>query len=138
VVKLTQVGVKLLSLIQSTSTHIIVGMLTAKTGSHSGSYSGLEVPGPLGEDKYLRTECCRQLQCHHRNVNMPVRHQLVQEAAQGPQIASEGVLLVLPQLRWHVVGGANLGVGNPSLIILAIPRSPTCNPAFNQHSVYVS
>lgn len=114
-VKLTQVGVKLLSLIQSTSTHIIVGMLTAKTGSHSGSYSGLEVPGPLGEDKYLRTECCRQLQCHQGNVNMPVCHQLVQEAAQGPQIASEGVLLVLPQLRWHVVGGANLGVGNPLL-----------------------
>ncbi len=46
---------------------------------------------------------------------MPVCHQLVQEAAQGPQIASEGVLLVLPQLGRHVVGGANLGVGNPLL-----------------------
>lgn len=35
------VGMKLLGLRQSTSTHSIVAMLTAKTGPHEGSSSGL-------------------------------------------------------------------------------------------------
>ncbi len=46
-------------------------------------------------------------------LNMPVGHELIQQAAQGPQITSEGVLLVLPQLWRHVVRSANLGVGYP-------------------------
>lgn len=45
----------------------------------------------------------------------PVCHELIQKAAQRPQITSEGVFLVLPKLRWHIVGSADLGVCNTLL-----------------------
>lgn len=42
----------------------------------------------------------------------PVCHELIQQAPQSPEVASEGVLLVLPQLWRHVVRCANLCVGH--------------------------
>ena len=39
-------GMNLSSLIQTTSTHVVAGTLTARTGPHTGSYSGLYIPGP--------------------------------------------------------------------------------------------
>ena len=43
---------------------------------------------------------------------VPVCHELVQQAPQSPEVASEGVLLVLPQLWRHVVRRANLCIGH--------------------------
>lgn len=58
-------------------------------------------------------------ECAHASAqagdDTPVCHQLIQEAAQGPQVTSEGVLLVLPKLRRHVVGCANLRICNTLL-----------------------
>ncbi len=45
----SMVGMKLSTPIYTTSTHMVVGMLlTAKTGPHTGSYSGLYKPDPGG------------------------------------------------------------------------------------------
>ena len=44
VVIVTKVGVKLLSPRPTTSTRVVVAVLTAETGPHTGSYSGLYIP----------------------------------------------------------------------------------------------
>lgn len=47
-------GVKSSSLILCTSMHIIPDVLTAKTGHHLGSHTGLYIPEPRGRHIYMK------------------------------------------------------------------------------------
>jgi len=60
-------GVRLSSLIENTSRHVIVGTLTPKTGPHTGSYSGLYIPDPGG--RHMSHECMMN-ETMHRDACM--------------------------------------------------------------------
>ena len=87
-----------------------------------GALAGIELEHQLDDGREIRRVALwkgRILASHHlvaqrpfclRQERMLQRRQLVEEHAQRPDVAAFVILLVLPQLRRHVVGSANLGV----------------------------